>query len=97
SVWVNLSVRQLAEGGLVRQVADVLQALRFDPKRLTLEVTENLLVENVDTARRTLGELHELGVRIFMDDFGSGHSSLGFLDRLPIDGIKIDRTFIGHL
>jgi Amt family ammonium transporter len=97
SVWVNLSVRQLAEGGLVRQVRDVLQALRFDPKRLTLEVTENLLVENLEASLRTLNELRELGVRVFMDDFGSGHSSLGFLDRLAIDGIKIDRTFIGHL
>ena len=97
SVWVNLSVRQLVEGGLVKQVADVLQSIRFDPKRLTLEVTENLLVEHVDTARRALAELQALGVRVFMDDFGSGHSSLGFLDRLAIDGIKIDRSFIGHL
>ena len=97
SVWVNLSMRQLAEGGLARQVSEVLQSLRFEPKRLTLEVTENLLVENVDVSLRTLSELHELGVRVFMDDFGSGHSSLGFLDRLAIDGIKIDRTFIGHL
>ncbi|HEY2377038.1 MAG TPA: EAL domain-containing protein [Gemmatimonadaceae bacterium] len=97
SVWVNVSVRQLAEGGLARQVEEVLQSLRFDPKRLTLEVTENLLVENIDMARRTLAELQALGVRIFMDDFGSGHSSLGFLDRLAIDGIKIDRAFIGHL
>ena len=97
SVWVNLSIRQLIEGGLVRQVADVLQALRFEPKRLTLEVTENLLVEHVETARRTLAELHDLGVRVFMDDFGSGSSSLGYLDRLAIDGIKIDRSFIAHL
>jgi len=97
SVWVNLSIRQLIEGGLVRQVADVLQALRFEPKRLTLEVTENLLVEHVETARRTLSELHDLGVRVFMDDFGSGSSSLGYLDRLAIDGIKIDRSFIAHL
>jgi diguanylate cyclase (GGDEF)-like protein len=97
SVWVNLSVRQLAEGGLVRQVAEVLQALRFEPQRLALEVTENLLVENLDASLRTLTELHALGVRVFMDDFGSGHSSLGYLDRLAIDGIKIDRSFIGHL
>jgi diguanylate cyclase (GGDEF)-like protein len=97
SVWVNLSMRQLAEGGLVRQVADVLQALRFEPKRLTLEVTENLVVENLDVSVRTLNELSALGVRVFMDDFGSGHSSLGCLDRLAIDGIKIDRSFIGHL
>jgi diguanylate cyclase (GGDEF)-like protein len=97
SVWVNLSVRQLAEGGLVRQVAEVLQALRFEPQRLALEVTENLLVENLDASLRTLTELNALGVRVFMDDFGSGHSSLGYLDRLAIDGIKIDRSFIGHL
>jgi diguanylate cyclase (GGDEF)-like protein len=97
SVWVNLSVRQLAEGGLAREIADVLRALRFDPKRLTLEVTENLLVENVEMSLRTLAELSALGVRVFMDDFGSGHSSLGYLDRLAIDGIKIDRSFIGHL
>src|SRR5256714_937512 len=97
SVWVNLSMRQLAEGGLARQVSEVLQSLHFEAKRLTLEVTENLLVENVDVSLRTLSELHELGVRVFMDDFGSGHSSLGFLDRLAIDGIKIDRSFIGHL
>jgi EAL domain-containing protein (putative c-di-GMP-specific phosphodiesterase class I) len=94
---VNLSVRQLAEGGLVRQVAEVLQALRFDPKRLTLEIAENLLVEHLDSSMRTLNELKALGVRVFMDDFGAGHSSLGVLDRLAIDGIKIDRTFIGHL
>lgn len=97
SVWVNLSVRQLAEGDLVRQVAQVLKALHFEPERLTLEVTESLLVENVEASLRSLRELHELGVRVFMDDFGSGHSSLGYLDRLAIDGIKIDRSFIGHL
>ena len=97
SVWVNLSVRQLAEGDLVRQVSQVLQALHFEAERLVLEVTETLLVENVETSLRALRELHALGVRVFMDDFGSGHSSLGYLDRLAIDGIKIDRTFIGHL
>ena len=97
SVWVNLSVRQLAEGGLVRQVSEVLTRLSFEPRRLTLEVTENLLVQNMDASLRTLRELHTLGVRVFMDDFGSGHSSLGYLDRLAIDGIKIDRAFIGHL
>jgi diguanylate cyclase (GGDEF)-like protein len=94
SVWVNLSVQQLAEGGLVRQVAEVLQALRFDPQRLTLEIGENLLVEHMDTSLRTLNELNALGVRVFIDDFCSGHTSLGYLDRLSVSGIKIDQTFI---
>jgi EAL domain-containing protein (putative c-di-GMP-specific phosphodiesterase class I) len=97
SVWVNLSVRQLAEGDLAHQVSQVLKALHFEPAQLTLEVTENLLVENVEASLRTLRDLNALGVRVFMDDFGSGHSSLGYLDRLAIDGIKIDRAFVGHL
>jgi EAL domain-containing protein (putative c-di-GMP-specific phosphodiesterase class I) len=97
SVWVNLSVRQLAEGDLAHQVSQILKALHFEPAQLTLEVTENLLVENVEASLRTLRDLNALGVRVFMDDFGSGHSSLGYHDRLAIDGIKIDRAFVGHL
>jgi len=97
SVWVNLSVKQLTEGGLVRQVAEVLQALRFDAERLTLEVAESLLVEHMDSAIRAVSELRALGVRVFLDDFCSGHTSLGYLDRLAISGIKIDRTFTGML
>ena len=97
SVWVNLSVRQFADGDLARQVAQILRALDFDPKQLTLEVTEGLVIENVDVALRTLAELRALGVRIYMDDFGSGYSSLGYLDRLALDGIKIDRAFISQM
>ena len=97
SVWVNLSVRQLTQGGLIRQVSEVLQALRFDPKRLTLEIGEAALVDQLETSLRTLNELNTLGVRVFIDDFCSGHTSLGILDRVAIDGIKIDRTFIGLL
>jgi diguanylate cyclase (GGDEF)-like protein len=97
SVWVNLSVRQFADGDLARQVAQILHALDFDPKQLTLEVTEGLVIENVDVALRTLADLRALGVRIFMDDFGSGYSSLGYLDRLALDGIKIDRAFISQM
>src|SRR5690349_6176967 len=72
SVWVNLSVRQLAQGGLIRQVSEVLQALRFDPKRLTLEIGEAALVDQLETSLRTLNELNTLGVRVFIDDFCSG-------------------------
>jgi diguanylate cyclase (GGDEF)-like protein len=97
SVWVNLSVRQFADGDLARQVAQILRAIDFDPKQLTLEVTEGLVIENVDVALRTLADLRALGVRIFMDDFGSGYSSLGYLDRLALDGIKIDRAFISQM
>jgi diguanylate cyclase (GGDEF)-like protein len=97
SVWVNLSVRQFAEGDLARRVAETLRTLNFDPGQLILEVTEGVVIENVDIALRTLADLRSLGVRIFMDDFGSGYSSLGYLDRLALDGIKIDRTFVSQM
>ena len=97
SVWVNLSVKQFGQGDLAQIVGDVLRSLDFEGKRLVLEVTEGVVIENVDVALRTLSELRALGVRVFMDDFGSGYSSLGYLDRLALDGIKIDRTFISQM
>ena len=97
SVWVNLSVKQFAQPSFARDVAQVLQELAFDPQRLTLEITEGIVIENLELALRTLADLRALGVRIFMDDFGTGYSSLGYLDRLSLDGIKIDRTFIGQM
>ena len=90
-------MRQFAEGDLARRVAETLRTLNFDPKQLVLEVTEGVVIENVDVALRTLADLRSLGVRIFMDDFGSGYSSLGYLDRLALDGIKIDRTFVSQM
>jgi EAL domain-containing protein (putative c-di-GMP-specific phosphodiesterase class I) len=64
---------------------------------LALEISESLLVEHMDSSIRTVSELRALGVRVFLDDFCSGHTSLGHLDRLAISGIKIDRTFTGML
>lgn len=93
-VSVNLSVRQFRQRNLVNQFRAILHAAGFDPTRLELEITEGLLVENVDAAVTTLGELHADGVRISIDDFGTGYSSLSYLRRLPIDTIKIDRSFV---
>jgi EAL domain-containing protein (putative c-di-GMP-specific phosphodiesterase class I) len=97
SMWVNLSVRQFASGELARELGDVLRELRFDPRRLTLEVTEGLMSDSLDLALRTLSELRGLGAKIFVDDFGTGYSSLGYLDRLALDGIKVDRSFVGQM
>ena len=97
SIWVNLSVRQFGQGDLARDVSQILSSLDFEPKRLVLEVTEGVVIENVDVAMRTLAELRALGVRVFMDDFGTGYSSLGYLDRLALDGIKIDRAFVSQM
>jgi diguanylate cyclase (GGDEF)-like protein len=96
-VSVNLSVRQLKPGRLVRRVAEALDNSGLPPSQLELEVTESLLMEDVDAARTSLGELKELGVRISVDDFGTGYSSMNYLKRLPIDTLKIDQAFVREI
>jgi EAL domain-containing protein (putative c-di-GMP-specific phosphodiesterase class I) len=93
-VSVNLSVKQLAQADLVEQVRRTLGETGMEPARLRLEVTESVLVDNPAAAAATLGRLKELGVRVWMDDFGTGYSSLSTLHRLPIDGLKVDRSFV---
>jgi EAL domain-containing protein (putative c-di-GMP-specific phosphodiesterase class I) len=97
SMSVNLSARQLQDPGIVAQVADVLEQVGLDPGTLILEITESGLAGRpVDTADR-LGGLKDLGVGLAVDDFGTGYSSLSYLKHLPIDRLKIDRTFVGNL
>ena len=95
--WVNLSGRQLSAGGMNTLVRRTLDAVGLPASRLGLEVTETaIVIEGAagDRARAELEELHALGVRIAIDDFGTGFSSLGQLQRFPIDVIKVDRSFI---
>ncbi|MBP0651805.1 EAL domain-containing protein, partial [Mycobacterium tuberculosis] len=68
-----------------------------DPHRLELEITENVLMRDIDRAQAALLRVKELGVRIAMDDFGTGYSSLAYLQRIPFDRLKIDRTFVATL
>jgi diguanylate cyclase (GGDEF)-like protein/PAS domain S-box-containing protein len=91
---VNLSVLQLREPGIVETVRTVLERGLFAPWQLLLEVTETLLLEEGDEAIAVLSELRDLGVRIAIDDFGTGFSSLSALRHLPIDTLKIDRSFV---
>ena len=69
----------------------------MDPRRLVIEVTEQAVIEDFDHAASLLSELRDLGLRVFIDDFGVGHSSLAQLTRLPIDGLKIDQSFVQDL
>jgi EAL domain-containing protein (putative c-di-GMP-specific phosphodiesterase class I) len=94
---VNVSSRQLKRGDLVESVAKVLDSTGLDANRLEIELTEGTLVEDTELAARALGELREMGVRVSIDDFGTGYSSLSYLKRLPIDCLKIDRSFIRDL
>jgi diguanylate cyclase (GGDEF)-like protein/PAS domain S-box-containing protein len=91
-VMVNLSPRQLASPGLIDRVAHALATQRCPPGSLGFEITETLLIERFDFTVDVLGRLRALGCRVGLDDFGSGYSSLGYLRRLPVDFLKIDRT-----
>jgi diguanylate cyclase (GGDEF)-like protein/PAS domain S-box-containing protein len=96
-VAVNLSVRQLADRAIVSVVADALQASGLSPGRLVLEVTESALMANAEMALSCLQDLKALGVRLAIDDFGTGYSSLVYLKRMPVDAIKVDRSFVDGL
>ena len=91
---VNLSARQLLEPGLEATVAAALRASGLHAARLTLEITESVLMADTAATIDRLGSLRGLGVRVAIDDFGTGYSSLGYLRRFPLDAVKIDRSFI---
>lgn len=93
-VAINVSSRQFRDNDLPATVRRVLDKTAFDPNQLTLEITETLMMENVDAALDMLHDLKSMGVRIAIDDFGTGYSSLSYLKRFPLDTLKIDRMFI---
>jgi diguanylate cyclase (GGDEF)-like protein/PAS domain S-box-containing protein len=97
SISVNLAGRQLEQPDLVQEVAEVLQQTGVPPSSLVLEVTENVVMKHGDVATATLEELKRLGVRLHMDDFGTGLASLAYLRRFPLDTLKIDRSFVSRM
>jgi diguanylate cyclase (GGDEF)-like protein/PAS domain S-box-containing protein len=94
---VNLSPRELAQPDIVERICSSLSNSGADPTRLCLEITESALFEDVDRALATLRQLKDAGVILAIDDFGTGYSSLNYLQRLPVDIVKIDRSFIAEL
>jgi diguanylate cyclase (GGDEF)-like protein len=97
SVSVNLSVQDLRSSGIVTLVAEALEAAGLEPHRLHLEVTESCLMEEPVKVQAILQELRARGMTIAIDDFGTGYSSLSYLDQLPLDLIKIDRSFVRNI
>ena len=91
---VNLSGRQLHDANLVADVRAALDHSGFDPRCLVLEITESVVMRNADVGISRLEELRALGIRLAIDDFGTEYSSLSYLQRLPIDVLKIDKSFI---
>jgi EAL domain-containing protein (putative c-di-GMP-specific phosphodiesterase class I) len=82
---------------LVADVEDILHRTGLEPGALKLEITESIAVADTETNRRTLWALRQLGVRLVIDDFGTGNSALHYLRAFPVDGLKIDRSFVGEL
>jgi diguanylate cyclase (GGDEF)-like protein len=97
SVAVNLSPRSLCDPHLADQVAEQLAAAGLGADALVLEITESTLMHDPARAMQTVQRLHEMGVELSIDDFGTGYSSLAYLKRLPIDELKVDRSFVANL
>jgi EAL domain-containing protein (putative c-di-GMP-specific phosphodiesterase class I) len=93
-VSVNVSARQFANPGFVAEVRRVISAAGLAPSALVLELTESVLLHRDDRIRADLTELKNIGIRLAIDDFGTGYSSLGYLRELPMDVLKIDRSFV---
>ncbi|MFI5305180.1 MAG: putative bifunctional diguanylate cyclase/phosphodiesterase, partial [Nitrospiria bacterium] len=94
SLAVNLSVRNLQDPHLPRQIREILETSGLEPSWLDLEITESAIMINHANALRVMDQLHDLGVKLSIDDFGTGFTSLGYLTKLPIDSVKIDKSFV---
>ena len=97
SVAVNISARNLLEEDFVDQVVQILTRAQFDPGHLTLEVVESALVEDFNQTILKLEKLKDYGVKLSIDDFGTGYSSLSYIKKLPVEELKIDRSFVGDM
>jgi diguanylate cyclase (GGDEF)-like protein len=94
---VNLSARQFRQDGLIETVRGALSAAQLEPRYLELELTESAVMQDAESSVQIMRRLSDLGVRISVDDFGTGYSSLSYLRRLPLDKLKIDRSFIREI
>ena len=94
TIAVNLSPRSLHDVSFPSRIREMLAARGVEPSMLALEITENLIMSDPERSNRCLNELHDMGVRLIVDDFGTGYSSLSYLRKLPVDQLKIDRSFV---
>jgi diguanylate cyclase (GGDEF)-like protein/PAS domain S-box-containing protein len=94
SMSINLSLKQMQQSDIVADVRDALTESGLEPRSLTLEITETVLMADTDLTVERLRELKDLGVRLALDDFGTGYSSLSYLSRFPVDILKMDRSFL---
>jgi len=93
-ISVNISARYLRQETFLDEVVQILSETRLDPNCVELELTETAIMENTDSAAAVLERARKLGMKIAIDDFGTGYSSLSYLKQLPIDSVKLDRSFV---
>ncbi len=96
-VSINISARELRQPDLARNLADILSAAGISPDRLIIEITESAVIDDLEQSALTLAAIRRQGIRVALDDFGTGYSSLSILKRLPVDSIKIDRSFVSNI
>lgn len=96
-IAVNLSSREFNQPNLVKQIHDILQETDLPPEQLEIEITESMVMGNMEKAIAIMWKLRDLGISLAMDDFGTGYSSLGYLKRFPLNILKIDRSFVQDL
>ena len=96
-VWVNVAADDLISGAVRDHLAELLSKTQTDPSRIGIEITERALLDNVDRSVALLQEIRDMGVRLAVDDFGTGYASLTYLRRFPVDIVKIDQSFISGL
>ncbi len=97
TISINLSARQFSEIDLIEHVDRIISSTGVDPSWLTFEITESVVMENAECINAILAQFKSMGISLAMDDFGTGYSSLSYLHRLPIDEVKIDRSFISRI
>jgi EAL domain-containing protein (putative c-di-GMP-specific phosphodiesterase class I) len=94
---VNLSVYQLRDPNLVQEISQVLQETKIPARSVILEITESAMIDGADGAIATMNQIRDLGLQLHLDDFGTGYSSLSCLHLFPLNGLKIDRSFVKHV
>ena len=97
SININISAQQLLQQNLLHSIMGVLQKYNISPKAIKLELTETLLIKNLESSQELLNQFRALGFEVFVDDFGTGYASINYLKELSIDGIKIDQSFVRNL
>src|ERR1035438_3536335 len=94
---VNVSAKQLGERGFVLAVERIVREANVDARLLSIEVTESILIGDVESSLAIMNELRAFGIKIYLDDFGTGYSSLSYLKKFPVNRIKIDRSFVSGI